>query len=121
MCTRQRFDDLPKNVPGSLYGQRPAVFQDPFQAYALDVVHDNIRLSGWRDAKIVKPDAVGMLYARHGLGFTVKALERLFLGNQVTVQHLDGDNAIEMLVPGLIDDTHAAPSQYRLNLVSFGQ
>ena len=55
------------------------------------------------------PDFVSK--ARYGLGFTFEALAHVGVVGQVFGQHLDGDRAIEAVVPSPVDLTHAPGPQ----------
>ncbi len=59
-------------------------------------------------AGVEGPDDIGMRQPRHGLDFPVKALDRHRIGHARGGDDLDGDNAVQLLVPRLVNLAHAA-------------
>ena len=60
----------------------------------------------------------GMVQGAGGLGFLNEAPLALGIGDLVRGQHLDGDDAVEMRVAGLVDDAHAAFAELRFDSCS---
>ena len=58
-----------------------------------------------------------MVERRQHLGFAFEAREPLAIGCEVFGQHLDGDVALELRIPGAIDLPHAASAERRDHLV----
>ena len=69
------------------------------------------------DADFVDGDDVGMLEAGGRDGFGAKALDELRAGLRPEQQHLERDNPVQALLPGLIDDPHPAPRDLLQQLV----
>ena len=53
-----------------------------------------------------------------GLGLTLESLAFVGSGKVTGQQHLDGDRAVEALIPRPIHNTHAAPAQLVLHVVT---
>ena len=54
---------------------------------------------------------IGMIQCRCGAGFAQKALTGLPVVGDVIGQELEGDEAVQLGVLGLVDNTHAASAQ----------
>ncbi len=95
--------------------RRPRGAVEPLlQAAALDELQRQVRVTVVF-ADVVDPNDVGMLELRDGLGLPAEA-PPLLRGGRVAVQdHLQGDRALEVLLPGPVDDPHAAPPQLGLD------
>ena len=78
----------------------------PLQRLALDVLHDQVIR-----ADIIKLADVGMIQRRDGSGLAFKALAELFL------RELNGDDAAQARVAGLVHLPHAARADGREGLV----
>ena len=62
-------------------------------------------------ADVVDGADVGMVQCGSGLGFALEARERLRVAGNVFRQELQGDEAVEPSVLGLVDHTHAAAAE----------
>jgi hypothetical protein len=61
-------------------------------------------------ADLVDLDDVRMLQVSHRFGLTPEAKQLLATGMGAGQDHFEGDQAIELHVPGLVNDAHAAPA-----------
>jgi hypothetical protein len=66
-------------------------------------------------------DDVGMGKLRGSLSFSGEALADVLLESQLGGKDLDGDPALEPLVPGAIDDSHPAPPDLTLDGIGVPQ
>ncbi len=109
--TGQHLDDLRR----LLVGQRRAL-QSRGQAAAGDELQREVRLP-FVFADLVELDDVRVLELRHRprLGQKARPMDRpsVVAGED----HLQGHQAVELRVPRLVDDAHAAPAQLREDLV----
>src|SRR5262245_50487081 len=62
-------------------------------------------------ADFVDLDDVGVLQPRDRRRLAAKAVEAFVIGVAAGEDHLEGDDAVQLQVPGLVDDAHAAPAQ----------
>ena len=69
-------------------------------------------------ADLVDLDDVGVLQAGDGLGLGPEAAGGLGPGVLAGQDHLEGDEAVEPDLPGLVDDAHAAAAQLAEDLVA---
>ncbi len=60
---------------------------------------------------------VGVLQPRHRRGLGPEARQLVRLGLTAGADHLEGDDAVELHLPGLVDDAHAAPPQLPQDLI----
>jgi hypothetical protein len=61
---------------------------------------------------------VGVLQTRHRLGLGVEASALVLVGVVGAEHHLEGDDAVGLDLPGLVDDAHAAAAQLPQHLVA---
>ena len=69
-------------------------------------------------ADLVDLDDVRMLQRRHGLRFDEKAGQGIGAGVPSGEHHLEGDEPVELLLPRLVDDPHAAAAKLAENLIA---
>ena len=62
-------------------------------------------------ADLVDLHDVGMMQPGDGLAFERKRARACAESSDLGLQHLDGDDAIELFLPGLVNHAHAAASQ----------
>jgi hypothetical protein len=67
---------------------------------------------------LVDADDVGMGQARDGLSLDAEAGQFQEVGFPRCEHHLEGDDAVEAEVAGLVDDAHAATAQLAQQLVT---
>ena len=87
------------------------------QRLALHVLHDN-EVGALLVRDIVDGDDVGMVQRGGRLSFLNKPPLALWFANLVFRQYLDGNNAVQPCVLGLIHFTHPARAEWADNLVS---
>jgi hypothetical protein len=107
----QRLDQL-----GGLVGQPGRAVEPAGEAAALD------KLQGEEGqavvlANLVDLHDVGVLQAGDRLGLGLEAAQLLAAGVAAAQDHLEGDEALELQVPGLVYDSHAAAAQHPQDLV----
>ena len=80
------------------------------QGHAFQKLHGD---EGWPScfADLVDRADVGMVQSGSGLRFALKALEGLRVVGYIVGQELQGDEAAELGVLGLVDDAHAAAAE----------
>jgi hypothetical protein len=86
----------------------PAACKALLQRFALQQLHDEIRVTVANIADVVKGADVRMLEGGDRAGFALEAVSRLGGLGDIRGQHLDGDVAIEPRVARLVDLAHAA-------------
>src|SRR5439155_25668858 len=96
---------------GDQAGRRPrrAVARRPQrgrQVAALDVLHGEVRLA-FALADVIDGDDVRVVEVGGGLGLQAEAGQVLGERQLAGPDHLEGDDAAEGLVTGLVDDAHA--------------
>ena len=69
-------------------------------------------------AEAVDLDDVGMAQLRDRLGLGEEANGRLVTGVFTRQDHLERDDAVELDLAGLVDDSHAAAAQHAFDLVA---
>jgi hypothetical protein len=69
-------------------------------------------------AHVVDLDDVGVAQAGDRLGLALEARPLVRPGVGAGEEHLEGDGAIESQMPGLVDDTHAAPAEEGLHVIA---
>ena len=83
---------------------------DVVQGPAGDVLHDDV-VDAVLAGDVVDGNYVGMVKGAGGLGFLDEAALAVGVGDAVGGEDLEGDQAVEPRVAGLVDDTHAALAQ----------
>ena len=63
-------------------------------------------------ANLVNGADVRMIQGRRGLGFALKAAECLWVFGYLFGQKLEGHEAAELHILGLVDDTHSATTEF---------
>jgi hypothetical protein len=81
------------------------------QGHAIQKLHGDERLLAMF-ADFVDGANVGMIERRCGARFAAKAFERLRVARQFIGQELEGDEAAEFGVFGLVDHAHAAAAEF---------
>ena len=87
------------------------------QRAALDQLQDQERRAGVLAHAVDLHDA-GVVQPRHGLGLVPEPREHLGMGQGAGVEHLHRDLALQLGLPGAVDDPHAAPAQDPQDLVT---
>ncbi len=105
--------DEARRVPRRL--RRPG--EHPGEAAARHVLHREER------QPVVLADLVDLHDVRVGqprdrLGLAAEAHRLRRAGRRIALDHLDGDDAVEAVLPGLVDDAHAAAPQLPQHLVA---
>ena len=71
-------------------------------------------------ADLVDLHDMGMLEAGDRLRLAPEAVELSGRGVGTREQHLEGDQAVQPELPGLVDDPHSAPAQLGEDFIAFG-
>ncbi len=87
------------------------------QAAVLDVLQREVRAS-IRRADVENLHDIGVVQAGDRLGFLPKTLVIFWARVRAGENHLQGDQPVERLVPGLVDDAHPPSSQLAEDLVT---
>jgi len=74
-------------------------------------------MPGQARADLDDRDDAGMRQLGRGLGLAVETLDLLGSGELAALDHLQSNDAIELLLPGLVDDAHPAPINLLQQLV----
>ena len=113
----QRLAELPGDCDAPIDGQSPFPFQLLVQVLALDVSHRD-KLDAFDVAQIMDPQDVfvGNLARQQQLLF--EALHRLRVGHQIGTHQLQRYRAIEIVVVGFVDGTHASLAELRFDAVA---
>ena len=98
------------------FGGQRSLADDLRQRAAFDIVHREVVLA-LVDTDLVDGDDVRMLQVGDGLGFGLEALHDFGLGELAGEHQLYRNDAVETLLTGLIDDTHAAAGDFLQQLV----
>ncbi len=69
-------------------------------------------------ADLVNLQNVGVLDARDGLGLGADAFQVLRTGAAPAADHFQGHHAVQLLLPGLVHDAHAACAEFAQDLVA---
>lgn len=88
--------------------------------HAVDELHHEVELALGRLAEIEDRKDGGVVEPGHGLGLLLEALgEVQFVRacGEGLREQLDGDAAVELGLPSLVDRTHAAPTDNAADLV----
>jgi hypothetical protein len=102
---------------GGLAGWQRGAGELPVQAAAGHELQGEVRPAvGLAD--LVDLHDVGVLKAGDGLGLGAEAGQFVGAGVGAGQDHLEGDQAVQAEVPGLVDDAHAAPAQFPEELVA---
>ena len=88
-----------------------AVADQMLQGLAFQVLHDNER-GPIIFADVIDGANVGMIQCRSGLGLAAKAAQRLLVAGNVLGEKLEGDEAAEARVLGLINYAHPATAKF---------
>jgi hypothetical protein len=83
----------------------------PFQQF-----HGDERLA-FMLANLVDRADIRVIQRGGGAGFPLKAIERLFVFQRIWREKLQGDEAAEGCIFGLVNDTHAAAAKFLQNAV----
>ncbi len=68
-------------------------------------------------AQLIDDDDVGMLQHSRGFGFTVETLQQIRIFGEGAGHHFDGNQALNQVVHGLVDDAHATFADDLYNVV----
>jgi hypothetical protein len=85
-------------------GHAAAALEDVLEVAALDVLHGDEHRAVGVLAKVVDIDNVRVIEARGGARFVEEALTGGFVACELGAKELDGDNSVEALVAGTVDD-----------------
>ena len=102
---------------GRLAGRLRRARQGLGQAAPLDELHGEVR-PALVVAHVVDLDDVRVPQARHRLRFALEPRPLVRPGVGAGEQHLEGDEAVEPQVPGLVDDAHAPAAEQGLHLIA---
>ena len=92
--------------------QSPEAFRDAvFQCQAIQKLHGDESLS-MLVINLVDGADVGMVQRRRGLSFALEAGQRLGIFRNFVRKELQGDEAVQLYVLGLINHTHTAPAEF---------
>ena len=94
-------------VAGGLAGGQRFAGQHLGEVLALDKVHREKRLAVHL-ADLVDGDDAGVMEMRRGLGLALEAFDDFGAGPLAEQEHLEGDDPVELRLPGAKDDAHAA-------------
>ena len=88
---------------------RPAM-----RCFSVTPSRNSMAMKAWPSllADVVNGADVGMVESGGGLGFALEAAESLRVSGDLVGQELQGDEAAELNVLGLVDDTHAAAAEF---------
>ena len=112
---RQRVSHLAR-ITQRRVERHPAACQHLVQRLAGDVLHGDVWLTAGLGDFVNRAD-VGVVEACGGAGFAQQPRARLLVGKPRGGQQLQGDVAVESIVMGTIDLTHAAGAEERRDLV----
>src|SRR4030095_3342787 len=83
---------------------------------ALDIFHDN-EVPAILTGDVVDGDDVGMVQGRRRFGFLCKAPFAIRICHEFGRKYLDSDEAVQMLVARLVDNSHSTLAKTRKDLV----
>src|SRR5579864_9835183 len=81
------------------------------QGHAFEVLHHDESLPA-RLIDLVNSADIWVIEGRSGARFALKTLESLCVGGDVLGKELEGNEASQLDVLGLIDDTHASAAEF---------
>ena len=110
----QRLPELRRDTGGVGGAQRLRSAYDRVEIVAGHVAHDEVRLAVG-NSDVMDGHHVGMLHRSGGTRFHQEALAALRIVDERRRDHLDGDVAIEIELAGTVNDSHAAPTDDRLD------
>ena len=86
------------------------------ESFPLEQFHGNEGLA-FMLANLVDSADIRVIQRRRSTGFPLKAIERLLVFQRIWREKLQGDEATEGCVLGLVNDTHAAAAEFLQNAV----
>ena len=113
----QRLRRLADEVTSVRHWQRPLLLHVPRQVDPLDELHDQ-KVRAASLVGVEGADNVGVVQLGRRLHFALETLDRLGIVEQLGVDDLQGDEAIHLLVSGLVDGAHASLPQQLKDLVA---
>ena len=108
----QRGEERRGRAGGEGSDRKPLGETPPF-----DELHREVR-PALEVADVVDLHDVGVSQARGRLRLALESLAFIWSGKVAGQQHLDGDRAVEALIPRPVHNTHAAPAQLVLHFVA---
>jgi hypothetical protein len=76
------------------------------QVFAIEKLHDQVRIAAWRGAEVGHVHDVGMAKPARDPGLATKAFERLQVVRKLARHHLDRDPLVQPQVRGPVDRAH---------------
>ena len=113
----ERRRELPGDVHEPFRRDAPAFLDDLVEIFAFHEHHGD-ELDATDIAQIVNPQNVAMRDAAGQLQFLLKPQHRVGIAGQLTAHQLERNGAIEFVVPGLINLSHAAFADQRFDGVA---
>ena len=110
----QRLAELCRDTGGVGGAQRLRSAYCRLEIVAGHVAHDEVRLAVG-NADVMDGHHVGMLHRSGGARLRQEALAALRIVSERRRDHLDGDVAVEIELAGTVNDSHAAPTDDRLD------
>ena len=101
----------PLDIARCLPGSQPPPAGHLSQADTRHIIHGEKRVA-IEFAHLVDRHDIRMLQLRRRLSFNLKAFDVLLARQPLGADHLDGHDAVEGNLPGLIDDSHAAVGNF---------
>ncbi len=114
----ERQQQLAADLQARLERQRAARLQPFAQRLSFQELHDEVRAKRRVEAEIVDGDDVRVLELTGDAGLALETGVELLLGAQLGVDELDGDDALQRQVLGLVDLGHAAAAAQLDQLVA---
>ena len=108
--------DLPGQFAGVRHAERARTPDQPSQVQPLDILHDQHR-AAVDFAGIVGADDLRVVESADGLHLALEASDGPLVLDAALGQHLQGDDAVQLGVQGLVDRAHAAVPKFLQELV----
>ena len=108
---RRLADDLARRADPQRAAQRRAGGDELLQVDAVDELHHQ-EMDAAGLARVVGPHDVRMVQPADRLHLATEAADRLGIVQVAVGKDLEGDGLIEIDLPGLVDDAHAAVAQF---------
>src|SRR5713226_603488 len=113
---RERRRELPHDVEHALKRQAAFLAQRLREVASIDIRHGD-ELHAVVFAKVVDAQNVGMRNAAGQQQLVLEALQGLGVGHQIWPKNLDGYDAVQFAVAGLVDFAHAAGTEQRFHVI----
>src|ERR1700758_3608322 len=84
---------------------------DRIETLSFQILHDEVGIS-LVISQFKYSDDIGMLQAARGLSFAEESFQQIRIVGIPAGHHLDGDQAVEKWIGGLVDDTHPAATNH---------